>query len=155
MNIVSTCTAVYNTFESTTSGTKFNKFKILSTVPVQCTGSRFYNCTRVPVYFLFCSQKQDLYSKMFEYFSQTRRKWATMVQQQRSTRVRSTRVFVLETNISENTPPPQSYREFEARPFPPFMTYSFGQNEATFVPVYPDWLEFDGSEGAESIQGVR
>jgi hypothetical protein len=27
-------------------------------------------------------------------------------------------------------------------------------NEATFVPVWPDWLEFDGSEGAESIQDV-
>jgi hypothetical protein len=25
-------------------------------------------------------------------------------------------------------------------------------NGATFVPVWPDWLEFDGSEGAKSIQ---
>jgi hypothetical protein len=34
------------------------------------------------------------------------------------------------------------------------MTYSFGRNEAMFVPVRPDWLEFDGSEVAESIQDV-
>ena len=27
-------------------------------------------------------------------------------------------------------------------------------NEATFVPVWPDWLDFDGSEGAESIHGA-
>ena len=38
--------------------------------------------------------------------------------------------------------------------FPPFMTCSFRQNEATFVAVWPDWLEFDGSEGVESIQDV-
>ena len=34
-----------------------------------------------------------------------------------------------------------------------FQMFVLG-NEATFVPVLPDWLEFDGSEGAESIQGV-
>jgi hypothetical protein len=34
------------------------------------------------------------------------------------------------------------------------LVISFWRNEATFVPVWPDWLEFDGSEGAESIQDV-
>ena len=32
-----------------------------------------------------------------------------------------------------------------------FQMFVLG-NEATFVPVRPDWLEFDGSECAESIQ---
>ena len=37
------------------------------------------------------------------------------------------------------------------------MTCSFGRNDATFVPIAIrlDWLEFDGSEGAESVQDVR
>ena len=34
------------------------------------------------------------------------------------------------------------------------LVISFWRNEATFVPVWPDWLEFDGSEGAESILDV-
>jgi hypothetical protein len=34
------------------------------------------------------------------------------------------------------------------------LVISFWRNEATFVPVWPDWLEFDGSEGVESIQDV-
>ena len=33
----------------------------------------------VPVYVLKCSQKQRLYAHVFEYFTYTRRKWATIV----------------------------------------------------------------------------
>jgi hypothetical protein len=29
------------------------------------------------------------------------------------------------------------------------LVISFWRNESTFVHVWPDWLEFDGSEGAE------
>jgi len=35
--------------------------------------------TAVPVIVLKCSQKQRLYAHMFEYFTYTRRKWATIV----------------------------------------------------------------------------
>ena len=33
----------------------------------------------IPVYVLKCSQKQRLYAHVFEYFTYTRRKWATIV----------------------------------------------------------------------------
>ena len=49
---------------------------------------------------------------------------------------------------------PPKVAEISSFPIPHFMRCSFGWNEATFVNVRPDWLEFDGSEDAESIQDV-
>jgi hypothetical protein len=43
----------------------------------------------------------------------------------------------------------------ESLPVFSFLEMFVLENEAMFVPVWPEWLEFDGSEGAESIEDVH